>query len=112
MVDPLRVAQQSAAGAFAIHDRDGATEIEINRGDRVLLQFARGADQRRDIVADHLRDDGAASRVLGDGSEDVAIEPRIGQDAKVFGEIDVGIPVAADQAHEAQVGDVLHRRER
>jgi hypothetical protein len=78
----------------------------------MLLQLPRGADEGRDIVADHLRDDRAASRVLGDGGEDVRIKPRIGQHPEIFGEINVRVAVTADQAHEAQVRDILHRRER
>src|SRR3954471_24086773 len=77
----------------------------------MLLQFARGADERGDVVADHLRDHGAAGRVLGYGAEDVRIEPGLRQDAEVFGEIKISVTVTGDQAHETQVGDVLHRRE-
>ena len=40
------------------------------------------------------------------------IEPRVGQDAEVFREIKVRVPVAADQPHERQIRHVLHRRER
>ena len=111
-IDPLRLAEQAAPGALAVNDRDGTAEIEVDRGDGMLFQFARGADERGDVVADHLRDHRAAGRVLRDRGEDVAVEPRIGQDAEVFREIDVGISVAADQPHERQVGDVLHRGER
>jgi hypothetical protein len=111
-IDAVGVAEQTAAGAFAIHDRNGAAEVQINRRDRVLLQLARGADERRDVVADHLRDDRAARRILRDGGEDLRIESRFGQDPEVFGEIKVRVAVAADQAHEAQVRDILHRRER
>ena len=111
-VDALGVAEQTAAGAFAIHDRHRAAEIQIDRRDGMLLQLARGADERRDVVADHLRDDRPAGRVLRDGAQDLRIQPRLRQDAEIFGEINVRVPVAADQAHEAQVRHILHRRER
>ena len=39
-VDAGGVAEQTAAGAFAIHDRHGAAKVEIDRGDGMLLQFA------------------------------------------------------------------------
>ena len=110
-IDAVGIAQQTAAGAFAIHDRHGAAEIQINRRDGMLLQFARGADEGGDVVADHLRDDRPAGRILRDGGEDLRIESRLGQDPEIFGEINVGVSVAADQAHERQVRDILHRRE-
>lgn len=66
----------------------------------------------RNVVADHLRDDGAAGRVLRDGGEDMRIKPRLGQDPEVFGEINGRVAVTADQAHEAPVRHILHRRER
>lgn len=112
LVDAVWVTEQTAAGAFAIHDRHGAAEVQIDRRDWMLLQLACGTDQRRDVVADHLRDDRATGRVLRDGGENLRIEARGGQDAEIFGEVNVSVSVAADQAHERQVRDVLHRRER
>jgi len=106
------IAEETATGAFAVHDRDGAAEVEIDGGDGMLLQFARSANERGDVVADHLRDYRPAGRVLRDGAENVRIEPRIGQDPEVFGEVKIGVAVTGDQPHEAQVGNVLHRRER
>ena len=58
-VHALGFAQQTAAGAFAINDRRGAAEIQVHGGNRIFLQLARGAHQRRNVVADHLRDDRA-----------------------------------------------------
>ena len=84
----------------------------VGSGLGMLLQLARGADEGRDVVTDHLRDDRAARRILRDGGEDLRIEPRIGQDPEVFGEINVRVSVAANQAHEAQIRNILHRRER
>lgn len=78
----------------------------------MLLQLARGADERRDIVADHLGDDRPSGRVLRDGAKDLRIEPRLVQDPEVLRKINVRVPVFADQAHEAQVRHILHRRER
>lgn len=111
-VDALRLAKQTPTRAFATHDRHRTPEVQIDRRDGMLLQLARGADKRRDVVADHLRDDRPAGRVLRDGRKNLRIEPRIGQDPEVFGEINVGVPVTADQPHEAQVRHILHRRER
>jgi len=104
--------QTTAPGAFAIHDRHRAAEVQVDRRNRMLLQLARGADEGRDIVADHLGDDRPPGRVLRDGAEDVRIEPRLGQDPAVFSKINVRVSVTADQAHEAQVRHILHRRER
>src|ERR1043166_9123045 len=89
LVDAIAIAEQPAAGALAIHDRHRAAEVQIDRRDRMLLELARGADQSSDIIANHLCYDWAAGRVLGDGSEDLRIEPRFGKDPEVFGEIDV-----------------------
>ena len=69
---PETLAQQAAARAFAVDHRGGTTQVQVNRRDRVLLQFASSPDQGRDIVADDLRHDGAARGVVGDGPQDVA----------------------------------------
>ena len=87
-------AEQAAAGAFAIDDGRGAAEIEVNGGDGVLLQFLRGADERGDVVADHLRDDGPAGGILGDGIEDPFFQVRGGVDAEIFGVINIRAAVA------------------
>ena len=42
--------------------RGGTAEVEVHRRDRILLQFAGGAHQRRNIVPDHLRDGRTAGR--------------------------------------------------
>ena len=62
--------------------------------------------------ADEGSDDRTAGGILRERGEDLRVEPRVGQDPEVFGKVKVGVPVAADQAHEAQVRNVLHRRER
>lgn len=77
----------------------------------MLLQLARSAHKGRDVVADHLRDERAAGGVLRDGGEDLRIESRVGQNPEVFGEVKVRVSVAADQAHEREVRDILHQRE-
>ena len=78
------VAQQAAARAFAIDDRRGTAQVQIHRRHRVLLQLARRAHQRGNVVADHLRDDRPAGGVLGDGLEDVLVQPRSGIDPEVL----------------------------
>ncbi len=52
------VAEEAAAAHLAIHDGRGAAEFEVDRSDRMLQEFARGANERGDVVADHLCDDG------------------------------------------------------
>ena len=91
-VDTVGVAEQTAAGAFTIYDRDGAAEVQINRRDGILLQLARGAHEGSNVVADHLRDDWPAGRVWRDGGEDLRIEPRLWQDPEVFGEVRSALP--------------------
>ncbi len=111
-VHALRFAQQAAAGAFAINDGRGTAEVQVHGGDGILLQFLRGADERGDVVADHLRDDGPAGGILGDGFENPFFEVRGGVDAKIFGVINIRAAVRRHESPERQVGDVLHRRER
>ena len=65
-IDALRFAKEAATGAFAIDDRRRSTEVEVHGGDGILLQLARGANQRRNIIADHLRDDRFAGAVFSD----------------------------------------------
>ena len=73
-VNALRFAEQSAAGAFLVNDRRGAAEIQVNRHDREALQFFRGAHERGNVVADHLRDDRLARGVLFDGRHDPGLQ--------------------------------------
>jgi hypothetical protein len=37
--------EQTATGAFAIHDRHRTAEVQINRRDGILLELARGANK-------------------------------------------------------------------
>ncbi len=111
-VNYFRRAQQPAAGAFAINDGRGAAEIQVNRGDGIFLQQFRRADERGNVVADELGDDGFAGRILGDGIENPFFRPRIAVDAEVFCPINIRPAVARNDAHELQRRHVLHRRER
>ena len=43
-INALRFAEQTAAGTFFVNDGRGAAEIQINSGDREMLQFFRDAD--------------------------------------------------------------------
>ena len=111
-VDALRLAQQPAAGALAVDDRRRAAEVQVDRGDRVLLQLPRGAHERRNVVADHLRDDRPAGGVAGDGVENPLLRRRRGVDAEVLGPVNVRAAVAVHELPERAVGHVLHRRQR
>jgi WG containing repeat len=111
-VHAFRFAQQATAGAFAVNDGRGTAEVEVNGGHGQLLEFLRGADEGRNVVADHLRDDRLAGGILGDGFDDPFLEVRHGMDAEIFRVIDIRAAVLGHQPPERQVGDVLHRRER
>ena len=69
------------------------------------------ADERGNIVADHLRDDGLPGGVPLDGVENPLLRRRLGVDAEVLGPVDVGTAVLVNQRPEGAVGDVLHRRQ-
>ena len=111
-VDLFRFAQQSAAGAFSVNDRRGASEVQVDCSHGMLLQFFRGADQGRHIIADHLRHHRPAGRILGNRLQYVAFQPRLGVHPKVFRPIHVRTAVTRHQAPERQVSHVLHRRKR
>ena len=111
-VNARRLAQQPAAGAFAINNRCGTAEVQVNRGDGKLLQQLRVAHERGNVVADHLRDDGLAGGVFGDGIENPLFRPRIAVDAEVFRPINLRPAVAVHDAHELERRHILHRRER
>ena len=78
----------------------------------MLLQQLCVADERGDVVADELRDDGFAGRIFGDGIENPFFRARIAVDAEVFRPINIRSAVTRDDAHELQRRHVLHRRER
>ena len=65
-INPTRFAQQTAARALAVNHRRGTTQIEVQRDNRVALKFIRGPRERRNVVADHLRDDGPPGWVFRD----------------------------------------------
>ena len=111
-INPLRLAQQATARALAIHDGRGAAEVQVNRGDVKLLKFLRRADERGDVVADHLRDDGPARGVLFDGIENPFLRARHGVDAEVFRPINIRAAVAVHEIPKRAVRHVLHRGER
>jgi hypothetical protein len=95
----------------SIHDGGGAAEIQVHRDNGVVLKLLRRADERRDVIADHLRDDGPAGGVLGDGTEDVLLDVRGRMNAKVFRVVNVRATVGRHQFPKRQVRHVLHRRE-
>ena len=64
-----------------------------------------------EILADQLGEDRAAGGVLVDGAQDVPLRPGLRVDAEELGEKVVRRAVVRDDAHEGEVGDVLHRRE-
>jgi len=77
----------------------------------MVFEFFGGADQSGNVVADHLGDDGAAGVVFGDGTEDGFFEIGSGVDAEVFGVKKIRPAVTRHEAHEGQIGHILHRRE-
>ncbi len=111
-VNFLRFAQQSAARAFAIDDGRGTAEVQVNRRDGIFLQLPCCANERGDVVTDHLRDDGFAGRIFGDGLKYPFLRARIAMDPEVFRPINIRPAVARDDAHELQRRHVLHRCER
>ena len=44
-IHPVGFAQKTAAGAFLVNHRSRAAEIQIDGGDRMLLEFLRCGDQ-------------------------------------------------------------------
>ena len=107
-MDALRIAQQTAARAFAIHDRGRATEVEINCRDRVSLQLFGPFDQTRNVVAHELSDDRAARRILRDRRKDVGIEMRVGMDAEILRHVEIGAIVSRHELPEREIRHVLH----
>ena len=65
-IDTGQVAQQSSARALAVDHRGGTAEVQIDRRDGMLGQLLCRTNQRRDVVANHLSDNGAAGRILRD----------------------------------------------
>lgn len=66
-VDACGFAEESAAGALAVHDGRGAAEVEVDGGDRELLELAGGGGECDGVVADELSDGGSAGGVEGEG---------------------------------------------
>ncbi len=110
--DAPGLAQQAATDVFLVNLGRRAAEVEVDAGHAVAEQFSGGALQVFEILADQLGEDGAAGLILVDGAEDVLLRARLGMDPEELGEEIVGRAVAGDDAHEGEVGHVLHRRER
>ena len=110
-VDALGFTQQAAARALAVDDGRRASQVEVDCGDRVVLEGPGRANQRRDVVADHLRDDRLSRGVLRDRVEDPLLRRRGVVDPEVLGPVDVGAAVLVHQRPERAVGDFLHRRQ-
>src|SRR5687767_4944611 len=64
-IDAVWLPQETATRAFAINDRRGTAEVQVDASDFVALQCGGSADERRDVVADHLCDDRTAGGILG-----------------------------------------------
>ena len=111
-VDAGEVAQQSAARALAVDDGCGTPKIQVDRRDGMVLQFTRAPHQRGNVVADHLRDGGAARGILRDRFEDRLVEPRGRIDPEVFRVVEIRAPIPGHQPPERQVGHILHRCQR
>ena len=63
-------------------------------------------------MANHLREDWFARRVLVDGTQDVLVEIRVRMDTEILRDVSIrATSKRLDDAHERQVGDVLHRSE-
>ena len=111
-INAFRLPKQTPSSAFFVNHRRGTSQIKINGGDWVLLQLARRANQSRDVVADHLGDDRAASGVFSDRTQDTAIEIGSRMDSEIFREIQIGSAIRGHQSQKRQIGDVLHWRQR
>jgi hypothetical protein len=111
-VDLGGLAQQTAAHILLVNLRRGAAQIEVDAGDVVPEQFVDGAGEVIDVLADQLREHRASGGVFVDRAQDVLLRPRLGVDPEKLGEEEVRRAVVRDHAHESEVGDVLHRRER
>src|SRR5688572_579370 len=107
-IDPLGFSEETASRAFAVNHRCGATEIQINRGYSVSLQLARRANQRRDVITDHLRDDRSLRRILSDRTKNIFLKIRCWMNTKVFGVVNVGAAILRHQPPEWQISDILH----
>ena len=105
------VAQQTAPGAFAVNDRSGAPKIQVDGGDGILLKLPRRANERRDVIADHLGHDGFAGRIMSDRLENVTIQGGSGMHPEVLSEINVRAAILRHECPKRQVGHVLHRGE-
>ena len=93
-IHALRLTQQAAAGAFAIDHGRRTAQIQVHRGNGILLQLPRCADQRRNIVANHLGHNRLACGILSDGPEDVLVERRSGVNAEILGKINIRTAVS------------------
>ena len=74
-IHALRFTEQAAAGAFLVHYRRGAAEVEVHGSDGVMLQLAHGAHHGRDVVPDDLGHHRPARRVLRDGLQNPPFRP-------------------------------------
>ena len=110
-VDLGRVAQEAAADVLAVDLGRGAAHVEVDAGDGQFAQLTDGAEHVRGVFADELREDRPAGAVVHDGVHDVLLGRGALVDAEIFGHEPVRRAAAADDAHEAGGGDVLHRRE-
>ena len=73
-IDCCGLAQQTAAGILAAHDRRRAAKVEVNARHRQLRQFAGRTHEAVDIAADHLRENWSASRIFHDRPLDVWVQ--------------------------------------
>ena len=76
------------------------------------LQFARAANQRGNVIADHLGNRGLTGRVGRDGLQNGGVEERVGIDPEIFGEVEVGSPVKSHEPPKWKVCNILHGSKR
>ena len=111
-VHPGQVPEEPTASTFAINNRRGTAEVEIDRRDGVLFQSLRHAGHRHEVVADDLRYRWPAGGIFHNRAQDRFLRHIVGRNPKKFGEIQIRTAMAGHQPPERPVCDVLHRRER
>lgn len=107
-VHVLLFPKEAAAGVLAADNGGGAAEVEVDACNGVSLEFPRYSNEGIDVATDKLSKNGALGCVLGDATQDFLFDRVVGVDAKVFSDVVVWSTVSLHDAHERQVGDVLH----
>ena len=63
------------------------------------------------MLADELGENGPASLIFAQRAQDVFLGARLAVDAEEFGEKVIGCAVVGRDAHEGEIGDILHWRQ-